>query len=274
MHRLVKPLIMIVFILVITIFAFKIHLLLGIILILFLIGYMLYNSRSHFYAVRGSAYFAKDDMETALAYYKKAYACKNCPEKHQVGYAYLLLRSGDLELAEHILQELVQTSNSRENRVQIQCNLATLYWLQGKRQQGLALLNEVFVEYKNTLVYGNLGYFKILYGPLDEALQLNLDAYSYNSDDNTIMDNLALSYYLLGQMDQAEEMFQKLMTKSPKYAEPYYYYAMTLKRQGKTEQALVQIKLALIKKLSFISPITQEHIKQEAEQLEGLRRQI
>jgi tetratricopeptide (TPR) repeat protein len=269
MNRLGKPLIIMVLIFIVMIFAFKIHVLLGIILILFLVGYILYTSRSNFYAVRGSAYFAKDDLETALVYYKKAYECKSCPEKHQVGYAYLLLRSGDLELAERILQELLKSSNNRENLVQIQCNLATLYWLLGKKEQGLASLEKVFVEYKNTLVYGNLGYFKILNGDLDDALKFNLEAYSYNSDDRTIIDNLALNYYLLGQTDQAEEMFQKLMTKPPKYAEPYYYYALTLKRQGKAEEALEQMKAALMKKLSFISPITYEHIKKEVAQFES-----
>jgi tetratricopeptide (TPR) repeat protein len=269
MNGLLKPLIIIVLIVVGMIFAFNIHVLLGISLIILLIVYMLYSSRSNFYAVRGSAYFVKDDLETALDYYKKAYESKPCPEKHQVGYAYLLLRAGDLEQAEDILQKLQQRSASRENLVQIHCNLATLYWLQGKREQGLALLEEVFVEYKNTLVYGNLGYFKILNGDLYEALKFNLEAYSYNSDDHTIMDNLALNYYLLGKTAQAEELFHKLMTKSPKYAEPYYYYALTLKNQGKTEEALEQMKIALKKKISFISPITLEHIEHEAAQLES-----
>jgi Flp pilus assembly protein TadD len=264
MNRLIKPLIIIVLTIVAVIFAFNIHVLLGIALILILIGYMLYNSRVQFYAVRGSAYFAKDDLETALVYYKKANECKPCPEKHQVGYAYLLLRSGNLEFAEPILQKLLQSSKSRENLLQIKCNLATLYWLQGNKEQALSLLEEVFGEYKNTLVYGNLGYFKTLHGDLEDALKFNLEAYSYNSDDHTILDNLALNYYLLGQTDQAEEMFCKLMAKPPKYAEPYYYYAMTLKSQGKTEEAFEQMQFAIAKKLAFISPITQDQLKQEA----------
>jgi Flp pilus assembly protein TadD len=271
MNRLGKPLIMIALTVVVMIIAFNIHVLLGITLILLLIGYTLYSSRSNYYALRGSGYFAKDDLKTALVYYKKAYECKSCSEKHQAGYAYLLLRTGELELAERILLELAQTSKSRENLLQIQCNLATLHWLRGKKQEGMALLEEVFVEYKNTLVYGNLGYFKVLYGDLDAALKFNLEAYAYNSDDTTIMDNLALSYYLLGQTQQAEEMYKKLMVKSPKYAEPYYYYALTLKRHGKTDEAHEQMELALMKKLSFISPITPEHIKQEAAQLKSLK---
>jgi tetratricopeptide (TPR) repeat protein len=270
MKALVKPLLVIVGLLIVIIIAFKVHILLGFGLILLLIGGAVYTSRSSLYALRGSRAFANGNTEQALVWYKKAYASKPCPDKHQIGYGYLLMRSGDPLQAEHVFLYLLQTSKSRDTRVQTQCNLATAYWLQGKKDEGLALLEEVFEHYKNTLVYGNLGYFKILHGNfLEDALAFNLEAYSYNADDHTILDNVALNYYLLGQTEQAEEMYRKLMHKSPKFAEPYYYYSLTLKQQGKTEAAIEQINLALEKKLSFVTPLTHDQIEQEALQLKA-----
>jgi Flp pilus assembly protein TadD len=267
MKALIKPLLIIIALIVVMVAAFRVHILLGFGLILLLLGIMAYTSRASLYALRGTRAFAKDDFAQALVWYRKAYESKPCPDKHRIGYAYLLMRVGDSKQAEQVLKHILKSAKSRDTRVQAECNLATAYWLQGKKDEGIALLAEVFEQYKNTLVYGNLGYFKILHGDLNEALAFNLEAYAYNADDKTIIDNVALTYYLLGRFDQAEEIFKKLMLQPPKYAEPYYYYALTLKQQGKVEEAGEQIRLAQGKDLAFVTPLTREQIEQEAQQL-------
>jgi Flp pilus assembly protein TadD len=255
---------MIIIIAAVMIIAFIKHFLLGIGVILVLIGYFIYRSRASYYALRASNFFAKDDLEQARNWFKKAYDSKPCPENHKVSYGYILLRSGHLEEAESILLHLQQTTKSRDIRIQAECNMATAYWLQGKKEQALAKLEEIYQQYKTSLVYGNYGYFKILNGEAETALAFNLEAYAYNSDDKTIVDNLALNYYLLGQLEGAEEIFQQLMLKSPKYAESYYYYALTLKQLGKIEEAKEQIQSSLGKDLAIITMLTREQIEKEA----------
>ncbi|NHN30884.1 tetratricopeptide repeat protein [Paenibacillus agricola] len=267
MKALIKPLLLIIALIIVIIIAFNLHVLAGWGLILVLVGVMLFTSRSSIYALIGSRAFAKGEMQKALVWYKKAFTSKPCPDKHRIGYGYLLMRSGDPVQAEQVLGQLIKATKSRDTRVQAQCNLATAYWLQGKKSEGLILLEQVFEEYKNTLVYGNLGYFKILHGDLNEALAFNLEAYTYNEGDLTILDNLALNYHLLGQADEAQPLFEKLMLKTPKYAEPYYYYSQNLQQQGKREEAIEQINVALKKELSFVTPITRSQIEQEAEEL-------
>ncbi|MFH5187412.1 tetratricopeptide repeat protein [Paenibacillus sp. TAB 01] len=251
----------------IMIIAFRLHTLLGWGLIIVLIGAMVYTSRSSYYAIRGSSAFAADQFEQALAWYRKAYASKPCPEKHQIGYAYLLMRTGKPEQAEAVLQKLLGRTVNHEIRMQARCNLATAYWLQGKRGESVKELEGVFEQYKNTLVYGNLGYFKLMHGDLNESLAFNLAAYAFNSDDKTILDNCALNYYLLGSMTEAEAMFEKLISKSPKYAEPYYYYALTLNKLGKREEAAEQMKQALGKDLAFLTTVTRVEIAEAAKEM-------
>jgi Flp pilus assembly protein TadD len=246
------------------IFAFKTHFLLGIALVLLLLGFAIFRARANYYAFRGTNLFSKGEYEQALVWFKKAYDSKPCPEAHQIGYAYILMRTGNAKQAEQILKQLQQTMNNKDNRIRAQCNLATSYWLQGRKEECLVLLEEVFELYKNSLIYGNLGYFKILNGDVEAALAFNLESYAYNSDDKTIIDNLALNYYLLGQIEQAEEIFAQLMPKSPNFADPHYYYALTLKQQGKTEEAIEQIQVALGKDLAFITPITRDEIEHAA----------
>lgn len=234
------------------------------VVILLLSAYIYYISRAGWFAQRGNTAYAQGRMEQALSFYKKAYYCRNCPQKHQLGYGYLLMRTGNPDQAEEIFQHILQKAKRRDVRQQSQCNLATVYWLQGKKAQAIALLEEVFAQYKNTMVYGNLGYFKILHGDLNDALTFNLEAYAYNSEDKAILDNLALNYYLLGQLEQAEEMFAKLIPKSPSNGEAHYYYALTLRQLGKLQEADNQMALALGKKLSFVTPLTCEEIEQTA----------
>ncbi|ULL16845.1 hypothetical protein DVH26_21780 [Paenibacillus sp. H1-7] len=249
--------------------AFRLYTLLGWGLVIILIGGMVYASRSNYYAIRGSTAFAADQFEQALAWYRKAYASKPCPEKHQVGYAYMLMRTGDPEQAVAVLQKLLSRTANHEIRMQARCNLATAYWLQGKRDDGIKELEGVFEQYKNTLVYGNLGYFKLMHGDLNESLEFNLAAYAFNNDDKTILDNCALNYYMLGQMTEAEAMFEQLISKSPKRAEPYYYYALTLNKLGKKEEAAEQIKLALSKDLSFLTTVTRFEIEEVAKEMDA-----
>lgn len=258
-----KLLLIVVGIAAVFIFAFRVHVLLGIGLIILTIAAMVYLTRSNIYALRGSARFAKGEKVEALVWFKKAYHSKPCSEKNQIGYGYLLLRSGDLVVAEQVFNQLLNTTKSRETRLQSHCNLATSLWLQGKKNEAVALLEEVYADYKNSLVYGNLGYFKLLQGEAKESLAFNLEAYEYNSDDITILDNVALNYYLLGQFEQANEMFEKLMRKSPKCAESYYFYGLTLKKLGKSEAAREQMNLALSKELAFVTTLTREQMEWE-----------
>lgn len=264
MKSLVNIISVVIILVIAMIFAFQIHVLLGIAFTLLLLGYYIYRSRANYYALRGSNAYGKDDTDQAIIWFKKAYDSKPCPESHQISYGYVLLRTGKAEQAEPLFQNLIRTTKSKDIRIQSHCNLATTYWLQGKKAECLELLAEVFEQYKNSLVYGNFGYFKILNGDVEAALAFNLEAYAYNSDDKTIIDNLALNYYLLGQMDQAEEKFAQLIPKSPKFADPYYFYALTLERQGKTEAAIEQIQRALSRETAFITPITRDEIEQTA----------
>lgn len=270
MKALIKPLLVIVGMIIIVIIVFNVNIWAGFGLVAAILIFAAYTSRASLYALRGSREFAKGETPQALEWYKKAYNSKPCPDKHRIGYGYLLMRTGDAKQAEQVFGPLLKATKSRDTLVQAQCNLATAYWLQGKQDEAVALLTDVLKEYKNTLVYGNLGYFKILHGDPEEAMTFNLEAYAYNGDDLTIMDNVALNYYELGQWTLAEKTYQKLMLKSPKFAEPYYYYAQTLKQLGKTDEAIEQINLAATKTLSFVTPLTKEQIEQDALRLRAL----
>lgn len=267
MPPILRSILKIIVVLVVIFMGFKVNWLVGVAAIVGILGYFVYVNRSALYAQRGNLAYMKGDREQALVWMEKAYLSKAFLPKQQIGYGYLLMKTGDLSKAEQMFEEVLQKSNASEIRMQAKLNVATVYWLQNKRDEAFSMLQELAQSVKNTLVYGNYGYFQILHGDLEAALTYNLEAYDYNDNDLTIMDNLAQNYYMLGRLDEADEMYTKVIAKTPKHAESYYFYAQTLHKLGRTKEARVQLDTARSKELALVTPLTKEDIELFASQL-------
>ncbi|MEC0231011.1 tetratricopeptide repeat protein [Paenibacillus alba] len=260
MPPMIKSLLKIVIVLAVIVIGFNYHWMIGAALVVVIVGYFVYTNRSSLYAQRGNLAYMKGDRDQALILMEKAYRSKSILPKHQIGYGYLLMKIGELSKAENIFEEVLHRTTARDMLMQARLNLATVHWLQNKQDEAFSSLQEIAQDVKNTLVYGNFGYFQILRGELEAALVYNLEAYAYNDSDLTIMDNLAQNYYMLGRLDEADEMYTKVIAKTPKHAESYYYYALTLQKLGRTQEAREQIEKALEKELALITPLTREDI--------------
>ena len=111
-------------------------------------------------------------------------------------------------------------------------------------------------------MYGNLGYFYILQGEIEKALELNKEAYDFSSDDAIILDNLAFSYYLSGNIDKAEEIYIKMHEqKKPAFPEGYYNYGLVALKKGDKEKAKELFEKALLQKFSYLSDLTRETVE-------------
>ncbi|MDF2835332.1 MAG: hypothetical protein K0Q63_972, partial [Paenibacillus sp.] len=210
MPQIAKALLIIVGILALVVLAFEVHWLLGIGVTAGLLGYVVYANRTVWNAMRANAAYAQGDQEKALALMEKAYLSKRAKPLHNVNFAFLLMKAGKPEKAEQVLQEILRSESSTDLRMQAKSNLATAYWLLNRQEEAVALLEEVHREYKTVTVVGNLGYFKLLSSPPESALAFNEEAYAYDGDDLTIMDNLAQNYYLLRRLDEAALMYEKV----------------------------------------------------------------
>ena len=268
MPPIVKALLPVVVVVVLIVIAFNVHTLLGIGLIVAIIGWGVYANRAIIHATRGNMAYSRGDEDAALAYMEKAYRTKRAMPQHLSGYAFLLNRKGKPEEAERILKEVLSKQLPDPVRIQVSVNLATAYYLQGKKEEACELLEQFYPEFKNTQLYGTLGYYKLLRGDnLEDVLNFNLEAYEYNSDDLTILDNLAQNYYFLGRLEEARDMYEKVMSKQPKSADPYYFYALTLQKLGREEEAREQIEKALHRDLALVSPLPKAEIRELAKQL-------
>jgi tetratricopeptide (TPR) repeat protein len=273
LNKVVKRLLRLAVIGVALYFAFKFHWAAGIVAAVIMLGYAFYHSRSNLYSYRGNIAYMRGDINQAFEWLDKAYKLKTSSAETKISYSFLLLKKQEPDQAEKVLNEIFEMPDSKDVIMQTKMNLALAYWMQGKKVAGYELLQDVFSQFKNTVSYGNLGCFKLLLGKYDEALAFNLEAYDYNEDDAAILDNLGQSYYFTGQYKKAEEIYQKLINgvKPPKFAEPYYYFALTLEHLGNLEEAAEQLNIAADKEISMISPITKAGLERETERIAQLK---
>ncbi|MFD2670284.1 tetratricopeptide repeat protein [Marinicrinis sediminis] len=252
-------------ILIIAIFQF--HVLAGIGALAVYVGIAIIRLRVRWYALRGNVAYANGNVKAAQELLDKAARTGKADAKILNGYGYLLLTQGQVEAAEEWVLQALEKSESRQDQMNSKINLSLVLWLKGEQGRAILQLRELNKEMKNTIIYGNLGYFLVLRGYLEEALEYNLEAYTFNGESKTILDNLGQTYYLMGDMEKAQEIYRKLIPMKPTIAEPYYYYACTLEQLDETEEAILQLERALEYEVSLISSIQKSMIEQKLEAL-------
>ncbi len=256
-----KTLIKFVLPLALIILARKINIWLSIAGIVIYTGVLLYTGRTTIFSIMGARSYSKGDIDKAIMWFERIYKLKNPPVRPCVSYAYIVLKKGDTNKAEQILQELLKNNSSSPDTPYIKSIIALVLWKKGKIDEAVSLLENVIKSYVTTSVYESLGYMLIEQGDLQKALKLNLEAYEYNSDDKVIQDNLGQTYYLLGEYDKANEIYEKLLKSSPAFPEAYYNYGLLLDKLGNKEKAVEMMKKALGLKFSSLSTVSKEKIE-------------
>ncbi|RAV05636.1 tetratricopeptide repeat protein [Paenibacillus sp. YN15] len=266
--KLVTSLLKIALPLVVIFLLLKVHILLGIAAAVAIVVYFFIRNKSAFFAYLGNMNYQQGKQQEALMWLNKAAAEKNCKAMHLLGFSFLLLRLGKLEQAQEILVRAERMSLSREEKMAYLTNASLLLWKQGRLDEATVMLEEAQSEYKNTNLYGSLGYFYILSGDLDKALAYNQEAFDYNNKSAVIADNLGQTRLLRGEYEEALAMYEELAGQKPTFPEAYYNYGLVLEALGRSEEALEQMEKALGYPTSLLSTVTHEEIKAKIAELE------
>lgn len=214
--------------LVVLFLAFMTNLWLGIAVTVILVGYTLYKAVPSLYAAQGNKAFSDGDMAGARKWYRKAYDTGRASLNLKTGYGILLMRLGAYETAETVFNEIIlDKSIPKDKKNNPKQYRALLYYKLGRPADALEEAEELFEGYRNSTMYGLLGYLKLATGqPIDETLDFCLEAYDYNADDRDIQDNLVLAYYKKGQYDKAKEYADQLAEAHPQFVEAMYHSAL------------------------------------------------
>jgi len=219
---------------------------------------------------KANGQMAIGEEKKGLEILEKLVVKKKATIKMKVFYAFYLMKNGDFKKARDVFDLLIFPFEEQikkaplDVKVQVKQNHALLLWKEGNLKEAIKVTEEILKNYKNTVIYGNLGYFYILDGQTEKALEFNLEAYDFASDDAVILDNLAFSYYLSGELKKAEEIYQKLheQKNKPAFPEAYYNYGLVVLKQGDKEKAKELFEKALSQKFSYLSDLDKNTVEE------------
>lgn len=219
-------------------------------------------------AVKADLAFQKQDFETADKLYKKITSKKHASNGNIIKYAYFLIYLGRLEECKKELDRVDYDSLTEDIlKITYKTSEALYTWKSGDIDKAIEIYESLHKNYKNTSIYETLGYLYIVKKDFNTALKYNLEAYDYAKDNNVIIDNLAETYYYLGEKDKAKKLYENMFnvedSKKPKFSECYYYYGLILKEENNIEKANEMFNTALEMRESFLSGLTHEDIKKE-----------
>lgn len=237
-------------IIVAVILWFGIHPWAGIAAVILWIAYRIFMAREKLFVMFGQMAHIKSNLDKSIEYYRKAYDKDPENLKNALTYGYLLLKAGKADEAAEIIEPYADGDFNNDETLMARINLSLIRWKQGRREEAISILEVLHARgYESSVTHGNLGFFYIEMGEdmENEAYKECRDAYTYNNDDYSIIENYARINHIVGKMDLAADLFEKLLKKKPVYPDPWYNAGLFYKDFGDNKKA----KECFEKALSF-----------------------
>lgn len=257
---------------ILIVLAYKFNIWLGLGITALLLAYGIYSFIPNYYVIKANKAYQAGDFEESKKWYKKAYDTGRAKINIKISYAYILLRTGDTDEAEDVLNRIIRVKGVKpENKLKAKQQRCMVYFKQGRLDEALEEAYEIYDNgnYKNTTLYGMLGYFKYLHDDIDEALRFCLEAYEYNSDDRDITDNLSLCYYKKGEYEKAKELSDKIISSNPQFVEAYYHGAQIAVKCGNYDTAKEYLEKIPGCRWSNMTTVTHEVVEELKKEVES-----
>lgn len=210
----------------------------------------------------------------ALAGYEKAMANGMNQVNYLNAYVVLLLRTGHFDKAMEVIRTLEkQPGLNDEQRRRLTVNYAICQWKLGDLDHAVGAMKELAKTYKNSTVYGSLGYMLIergdKTGDYSDAKAFNEEAMDYDDEDAVVLDNVGQYYHRTGDYDNARKYFEKALEIRPGQVDSMYFLAKVKQAQGDIEGAKALIDKAIGIHFSALATVTPELLKQYREELDA-----
>jgi len=203
-----------------------------------------------------------------------AYKTHKLSPSHQLIYAFIILRNGQLEEAETVISKaLVMGKNTLtdEEKRTVDFNRALITWKKGDLSQAIVQLEELYDNgYNTAAMYGSLGSFYLLNKEYDKALELSQKAVQEKKADLVIYDNLGQAHIGLGNLNEALAVYSKIIPMRPRFLEAYYNYATILEKKDRLQEAKQYYEMALCYDEKFLSIITTDEICAAIERIDNI----
>ncbi len=248
------------------VWAFATNILFGVIAILAVALYYYFRRYATLCYMMGMRAYGMQDINGSFRWFERAEK-KGMNVNQKITYAYYLMREGRVERSEALLNSILAFSQKPDVKYVAKSNHAILMLKTGRVAEALEELEEIFPVYKNSTIYGSLGYLYIITGDMEKAKVFNHEAYDYNKEDAVILDNMVQLYNKLEDYETAYGYACELMEKNPTFIEAYYNAAIAEIALGKNEEAKAHLKHALTVRTCFISSVHHEDVQKLLESI-------
>lgn len=214
----------------------------------------------------------KGNLDEAYKLYVEAYEEGLDKPRYLLPFSILLLRRGEYDKAKEILKKVEKAPGgiTPEQRAQLLTNYAVASWKTGKLDYAIELMQEVFRKTPSGAVYGTLGFLLIEKGDFEEALAFNTEAVNYDDEDAVCLDNLAQTYYRLGNDKVvARTWFEKALEARESAIDTNYFLALYDIEDGNYEAAREKLEVAKQGRFSPLNYATVEMINEKLASLPG-----
>ena len=239
-------------------------------ILVFLLFCVLFNivpKWKYIYIQKGTKLINEGKKEEGLKYFEMGAYGKKTDYMTKIRYAFCELKFGDIKKAKKMIMYILNEKVPLNIRYEAKSIYAIILYKEGDLEEAKEAMLSVYENYKTTNMYCTLGYlFNMLETP-EKAVEFNTEAYEYNSDKDVIVDNLAQSYYLMGEYEKAEELYRDLIEKEPAFPEAYYNYGLTLAALNNKDKAKEMFEKALTKSFHNLTTVTIKEVENQLHQL-------
>ena len=240
----------------------RVSALLGLIMTVVVLGIVIYRKFTVLCTAVAMRNYTTGKKGKAFSWFERAYK-KGMTSQQKVTYAYYLLREGMVEKAEQVYNSMLAFGGIKpEDKKYIKTNQAILYLKTGRVNEAVEIWEELFPTYKNTSIYGSLGYGYILQGDLEKAEAFCREGYDFNSDNAVILDNMIQIHTKKGEFAEAEKYADELLAKNPNFIEGFYDIAVVFSKVGRIDEAKDCLSKALAIEPSFLTNISHETVNE------------
>ena len=241
-------------------------LLFGIVLSIYL-AVFIYIKLENIRLIQTGYFDKKGEFQKALKPAYMAYKMKHSSIDTANIFIYMLLKAGKYEKALEITDKNRNRHMTENQFIAFSSNEALALWKVGKIEDSIALFDKITQKFESTNIYVSFGTVLTYSNDLNKALELNKRAYQYNSSSKGIKDNLAYTYFLIGDTDRAKRMYDELLDEPLNFPEAYYNAAMVSSSQGQYDEAVRLMKQALSKQFNGLTAVTREEISSKIDYL-------
>lgn len=218
----------------------------------------------------GNMYYFLREPEKAKKFYTIAVKKNTRNVKALYNYALDALHEGRADEALPIFQRAEKLNVKVLFDKLIPLAVSSCYWVLGDIDKAISTIEDLQKKYNyinpNTLT--TLGYFYMLKGNYEKAIELTNSALKDNEEYAPAWDNLGQIYYNQGDYKKAYENFQKAIDYRENMVESLYYMALLEENEGNIEKAKEYFEKAKGCYISALNTVKKEQIEEELKKLE------